>query len=90
MTSASLFSVDTATEGGRSENAEYIYRKKQLREIDARVWHLRKSLKGIKAVGRIPENRDKVFLDAWVHLVDDHDNENIYTILEVSYSRKEL
>ncbi len=70
-----------AAEGDRSENAEYIYRKKELREIDARVRHLRKRLEGIKVVDRIPENRDKVFFGAWVHLVDDHDNENIYRIV---------
>lgn len=70
-----------AAEGDRSENAEYIYRKKELREIDARVRHLRKRLEGIKVVDRIPDNQDKIFFGAWVHLVDDNDIENIYRIV---------
>ena len=70
-----------AAEGDRSENAEYIYRKKELREIDARVRHLRKRLEGIKVVDRIPDDQDKIFFGAWVHLVDDKDNENIYRIV---------
>ena len=57
-----------AAEGDRSENAEYIYRKKELREIDARVRHLRKRLDGIKVVDIIPDDRDKVYFGAWVEL----------------------
>ena len=70
-----------AAEGDRSENAEYIYRKKELREIDSRVRHLRKRLEGINVVNRIPDNQDKVFFGAWVHLVDGNDIENIYRIV---------
>ena len=54
-----------AAEGDRSENAEYIYRKKELREIDARVRYLRKRLDGIVVVDRIPDDRHKVFFGAW-------------------------
>jgi transcription elongation factor GreB len=57
-----------AAEGDRSENAEYIYRKKELREIDARVRHLRKRLEGIKVVDRIPDDRERVFFGAWVQI----------------------
>ena len=57
-----------AAEGDRSENAEYIYRKKELREIDARVRHLRKRLDGIKVVDQIPTNQNCVFFGAWVEL----------------------
>jgi transcription elongation factor GreB len=57
-----------AAEGDRSENAEYIYRKKELREIDARVRHLRKRLDGIKVVDRIPDDRERVFFGAWVEI----------------------
>ena len=60
-----------AAEGDRSENAEYIYRKKELREIDARVRHLRKRLDGIKVVDAIPDDTDKVFFGAWVELERD-------------------
>ncbi|MES0328566.1 MAG: transcription elongation factor GreB, partial [Gammaproteobacteria bacterium] len=70
-----------AAEGDRSENAEYIYRKKELREIDSRVRHLRKRLEGMTIVDRIPDDQDKIFFGAWVHLVDDKDIENIYRII---------
>ena len=70
-----------AAEGDRSENAEYIYRKKELREIDSRVRHLRKRLEGINVVNRIPDDQNKVFFGAWVHLVDNNDIENIYRIV---------
>jgi transcription elongation factor GreB len=70
-----------AAEGDRSENAEYIYRKKELREIDSRVRHLRKRLDGIKVVDRVPDDQNKIFFGAWVHLVDDNDIENIYRIV---------
>lgn len=70
-----------AAEGDRSENAEYIYRKKELREIDARVRHLRKRLDGMTVVDRIPDDQDKVFFGAWVHLVDEEGIENIYRIV---------
>lgn len=70
-----------AAEGDRSENAEYIYRKKELREIDARVRYLRKRLDGIVVVDRIPENKDKVFFGAWVRLEDSTGLEYIYRII---------
>jgi len=70
-----------AAEGDRSENAEYIYRKKELREIDSRVRHLRKRLEGMTIVDRIPDDQDKIFFGAWVHLLDDKDIENIYRIV---------
>lgn len=57
-----------AAEGDRSENAEYIYRKKELREIDARVRHLRKRLEGIKVVDRVPDECNRVYFGAWVEL----------------------
>ncbi|MDH5710983.1 MAG: transcription elongation factor GreB [Gammaproteobacteria bacterium] len=70
-----------AAEGDRSENAEYIYRKKELREIDARVRHLRKRLDGMKVVDRIPDDQDRIFFGAWVRLVDESDTESIYRIV---------
>ncbi len=70
-----------AAEGDRSENAEYIYRKKELREIDARVRHLRKRLEGMKVVDRVPDNTSKVYFGAWVKLLDDADNECLYRIV---------
>ena len=70
-----------AAEGDRSENAEYIYRKKELREIDARVRHLRKRLDGMTVVDRPPSNPDKIFFGAWVHLVDNDNREYVYRIV---------
>jgi len=60
-----------AAEGDRSENAEYIYRKKELREIDARVRHLRKRLDGITVVDQAPSDPQKVYFGAWVELEKD-------------------
>ena len=70
-----------AAEGDRSENAEYIYRKKELREIDARVRHLRKRLDGMVVVDRIPEDRDKVYFGAWVRLEDRLGAEYVYRVV---------
>ena len=69
-----------AAEGDRSENAEYIYRKKQLREIDRRVGYLQKRLPGLKVVELPPENTDRVFFAATV-MLDDGENEITYRIV---------
>ncbi|MGD9342089.1 MAG: transcription elongation factor GreB, partial [Chromatiales bacterium] len=50
-----------AAEGDRSENAEYIYGKKRLREIDRRVRHLRRRLDGLKIVETVPHDPGRVF-----------------------------
>jgi transcription elongation factor GreB len=60
-----------AAEGDRSENAEYIYRKKQLREIDSRIHHLKDRLEHIVAVDSVPTDPSRVFFGAWVRLEDD-------------------
>ena len=52
--------------GDRSENAEYIYGKRRLREIDRRVRFLRGRLDGLKIVAEIPSDRSRVFFGAWV------------------------
>ncbi|MFN2309742.1 MAG: transcription elongation factor GreB [Gammaproteobacteria bacterium] len=59
-----------AAEGDRSENAEYIYRKKELREIDRRIRYLQKRLPDLKVVEQLPSDRDRVFFGAWVALED--------------------
>lgn len=61
-----------AAEGDRSENAEYIYRKKELREIDRRVRYLQKRLPELKIVSESPADRNRVFFGAWVTLEDEH------------------
>ena len=68
-----------AAEGDRSENAEYIYRKKQLGEIDRRVRYLSKRLEVLKVVDAAPTDTDAVFFGAQVEL------ENIDSGETVSY-----
>jgi transcription elongation factor GreB len=58
-----------AAEGDRSENAEYIYRKKELREIDRRIRYLEKRLPSVQVVKKTPEQSDQIFFAAWVSLV---------------------
>jgi transcription elongation factor GreB len=67
--------AEAAAQGDRSENAEYIYGKKQLREIDRRVRHLRKRLEGMVVVSRPPDDRSRIYFGAWVRLEDDEGNE---------------
>ncbi len=57
-----------AAEGDRSENAEYIYRKKQLRELDRRAGYLQRRLPTLQVVRDAPAARDRVFFGAWVTL----------------------
>jgi transcription elongation factor GreB len=57
-----------AAQGDRSENAEYIYGKRRLREIDARVRHLRKRLEGMVVVSAPPSDPRRVFFGAHVTL----------------------
>ena len=70
-----------AAEGDRSENAEYIYRKKELREIDRRIRYLQKRLPELKIVDVIPTNPDQVFFGAWVTLENENGQENCYRIV---------
>lgn len=59
-----------AAEGDRSENAEYIYRKKELREIDRRLGYLQRRMPNLTIVAHVPATRDRVFFGAWVELED--------------------
>jgi len=62
---------EAAAQGDRSENAEYTYGKKRLREIDSRVRFLRKRLEVLKVVRELPTNIGKVYFGAWVDLEDE-------------------
>jgi transcription elongation factor GreB len=62
--------AEAAAQGDRSENAEYIYGKKQLAEIDRRVRYLRKRLTGIRVVDQKPSDTSKVYFGAWFELRD--------------------
>ena len=69
-----------AAEGDRSENAEYIYRKKELREIDRRIRYLQKRIPVLIVVDHPPSNLDAIFFGARV-TVEDDDQELIYHIV---------
>jgi transcription elongation factor GreB len=60
-----------ASLGDRSENADYQYNKKRLREIDWRVRYLRKRLESLKIVDYSPQQDGKVFFGAWVEIEND-------------------
>ncbi len=69
-----------AAEGDRSENAEYIYRKKQLREIDRRIRYLQKRLPDLTVVSEVADE-SKVFFSAWVTLEKENGEEVEYRIV---------
>ncbi len=59
-----------AAEGDRSENAEYIYRKKELRELDRRLGYLERRLPQLEVVRSAPAASDRVYFGAEVELED--------------------
>ncbi len=70
-----------AAEGDRSENAEYIYRKKQLAEIDRRVRYLSKRLDRVKVVSDLPRDPTRVYFGAWVELEDENEQTVCYRLV---------
>lgn len=73
--------AEAAAMGDRSENAEYIYGKKQLRQIDSRIRFLSKRLDELIVVDRIPDDTSKVFFGAWVEIEDTDGNMYKYRIV---------
>ena len=78
--------VDTiawaAGNGDRSENGDYIYGRKRLREIDRRLGYLSKAMKGAKVVDPASQReRDTVRFGATVELADEDDNRRIITLV---------
>jgi len=69
-----------AAEGDRSENAEYIYRKKQLREMDRRIRYLQKRIPDLKVVDQVGDN-DRVYFGAYVQLENESGKEFNYRIV---------
>ena len=69
-----------AAEGDRSENAEYIYRKKELGGIDRRIRYLQKRLPKLKVIRDQPRN-DAVYFSATVELKDDSGKRHAYRIV---------
>ncbi|NCP65125.1 MAG: transcription elongation factor GreB [Paraglaciecola sp.] len=72
---------EAAAMGDRSENAEYIYGKRRLREIDRRVRFLSKRMDELKVVYPSPQQEGKVFFGAWVELSDEDDNITLYQLV---------
>ena len=72
---------EAAALGDRSENAEYIYGKKMLREIDSRVRFLTKRLEKLKVVGERPSDPSRVYFGAWVTLEDEDGEQARYRIV---------
>ena len=72
---------EAAAQGDRSENAEYTYGKKRLREIDSRVRFLRKRLDGMVVVDAAPSDPRRVFFGAWVSVEDDEGAVSRYRIV---------
>lgn len=70
-----------AAEGDRSENAEYIYRKKQLGEMDRRIRYLGKRIDEVQPVGSTPPEPERVFFGAWVTVEDADGSESTYRIV---------
>ena len=62
--------ADAAAMGDRSENADYIYGKKQLRQIDSRIRFLSKRLSELTVVDRTPDDTSTVYFGAWVEIED--------------------
>ncbi|PHM28421.1 transcription elongation factor GreB [Xenorhabdus budapestensis] len=72
---------DAAALGDRSENAEYIYGKKRLREIDRRVRFLSKRLDVLQIVDADPRQEGKVFFGAWVKVENENAEEYIFRLV---------
>ncbi|HEX3595684.1 MAG TPA: transcription elongation factor GreB [Polyangiaceae bacterium] len=72
---------DAAAQGDRSENAEYIYGKKRLREIDRRIHFLTKRLDAAVVVRKEEVRTDVVFFGATVEVVDEDGKRARYTLV---------
>jgi len=73
--------TEAAAQGDRSENAEYIYGKKRLREIDHRVRYLSKRLEAFTVVSQPPSNQSRVYFGAYIKLENNDGAVNQYRIV---------
>ena len=73
--------AEAAAQGDRSENAEYVYGKRRLREIDRRVRYLRKRLEGMVVVEHPSSDPRRVYFGAWVTLESESAEESRYRIV---------
>ena len=72
---------EAAAMGDRSENAEYIYGKKRLREIDRRVRFLTKRLEVLKIVDPDPRQEGKIYFGAWVRVENESGEQRIFRLV---------
>jgi len=72
---------EAAKNGDRSENGDYIYGKRRLREIDSRVRFLNKRLDELEVVERAPDDSSRIFFGAWVTLEDEEGEEQRWRIV---------
>ncbi len=72
---------EAAKNGDRSENGDYIYGKRRLREIDSRVRFLNKRLEELEVVDRPPSNTSKIYFGAWVTLENEAGEETRWRIV---------
>ena len=73
--------ADAAAEGDRSENAEYIYGKKRLREIDKRLGYLSGLLKDVKVIDPAQLRGDRVIFGATVTIEDEEGRKKTWSIV---------
>lgn len=73
--------AEAAAQGDRSENAEYVYGKRRLREIDRRVRFLRQRLEGMIIVDKPPADTARIFFGAWVTLESPEGGRERYRIV---------
>lgn len=72
---------EAAKNGDRSENGDYIYGKRRLREIDSRVRFLSKRIEELEVVEQLPADRKKIFFGAWVTVEDEDGKQQTYRIV---------
>ncbi|MEZ4287567.1 MAG: transcription elongation factor GreB [Polyangiales bacterium] len=80
-----------AAEGDRSENAEYIYGKRKLAEIDRRLAFLGRRMKAVKVVDRPPPDDGRVYFGSWVTLETEDGESQTYRVVgpdEIDAKRK--
>ena len=82
-----------AAEGDRSENAEYIYRKKELRGLDRRIRYLQKRMPDLRVISDTPDNTDAIFFAAWVTLENEQGEQVEYRIVgpdEIDHQKENI
>ena len=72
---------EAAKNGDRSENGDYIYGKRRLREIDSRVRFLNMRIDEVEVVRRTPSDTNKIFFGAWVTLENDADEQTSWRVV---------